>query len=324
MRLGCMAMVVILGPSIGLADPASESPAHVRLDAKATPLLHGQLQISLPQGMKLERTDRVLSTGVKMSWTDEVRGTFEYGNARFELLAFETTASVGTTFRSNVLVDLNSQNVDVKRATIQKLALADQLVGFGVVPKVPPKTADASVLIYAAYLARANGTVQLLAFYLSANELPYARAWAALARRIATSATPGPRTIDLGAGEHKLTRMFHITTPADWMITMQTGTETGPLVVYQLGQVVPLGTKGPSCVLTFDNDDANEPRGTISGRILGTDITWSESADGDGPMTQAFATDVWRNYDLLATCRAQDTKQLPAMRKMVESLRAEP
>lgn len=311
MRVGCMAMVVMLGPSIGLAAPVSESPAHVRLDSKATPLLHGQLQIFLPEGMKLERTDRV-------------RGTFEYGNARFELMAFETTASVGTSFRSNVLVDLKTQSVDVKHATIQRLALAEELVGFEVVPKVPRTTADASVLIYAAYLARTNGTVQLFAFYLSANELPYARAWTALARRIATSATPGPRQIDLGAGEHKLDRRFHITTPAGWMITMRTGTETGPLVGYQLDQVVPLGTKGPSCVLTFDNADANEPRGTLSGRILGTDITWSESADVEGPMTQAFAPDVWRNFDLLAMCRAQDADQFPAMRRMVESLRAEP
>src|SRR4051812_45953531 len=106
MRLGCIAMVVILGPSIGLADPPSESAAHVRLETKSTPLLRGQLQIVLPQGMKLESTDRVLSTGAKTSWADEERGTFEYGDARIDLLALETTASVGTTFRSNVLVDL--------------------------------------------------------------------------------------------------------------------------------------------------------------------------------------------------------------------------
>jgi hypothetical protein len=329
MRLTCAAVVavLVLGTSVGVADRTSESPAHLRLGSRPRSLLGGQLAFALPADMKITEPDKPLSTGVLPASEDEVRATLEHENARFVLMAYETNASVGTKFRSGVLADLRAQGIDVTGAKIQKLALPDQLLGFEVVPKLPRTTLDASVLVYAAYIATVDGTVQLLAFYISTDALPFARAWTGLARKIATSATLGRRRLDTTAGDRRIVRTlvdrtFVITTPAGWMVASQIGTDRDPLAVHQLRQIVPLGEKASTCALRIGRAQAAEA-GTISGTILNTKVMWNELSDVGGPSTHTTAQQAWRDYDLDVTCRAPDQEQLPALRTMVESLRAE-
>ena len=325
MRLVCAIALGLLS-SVGFADRISQSPVHLKLSTTTTRVLGGQLEITLPREMQLDQVERLTSLGVKPSWRDEQRRTLELGDSRLVMIAYETYASIGADFRAAVSADLGTQGVDPARATIQKLVLARPLVGFEVVPRLPRSSLDAHVLIYAAYIGRVDGTVQVVAFYLSRSALPYTLPWTSLCRRIVNSATVGPHPIDQTAGDRRLGGMLIVTTPAGWATSMQIGAGAGPVAVHQLHQVAPLGTKPLSCVLQLGGE--HEARANVatriaslSGKLLNRAITWSEWSDSEGTVTEVAAERAWKGLPVLIRCRAPEMRQLPPTRKVIETLR---
>jgi hypothetical protein len=242
------------------------------------------------------------------------------------MLAFETYSAMGKTFRSDVAVDLQSQGVRASR--IRKLALRAPLAGFEVVPKIPKSSLDASTFIYGAYIGARDGTVQVLAFYLSRGALPHARPWTSLARRIARSVTPGKSPIELDAGEKRLSRVFRIVTPAGWTSTTQLGAKIDPVAIFQLRRVAPsLLTRAPSCALQLSGTGKVPPAtstatATFASNVLGQDVTWTAWKDASGAtMTTTLERVVWHSLPLHISCTAPEREQLDEMRDMIGTLR---
>jgi len=324
MRLAIPATVVLTLYSAAAADTHPVSPAQLKLQGHATQILGGQLELALPSPMKLDVVERSLSSHVTASPRDEVKGSFEFVGARFTMMAFETYASTGSNFRASVISDLPTQGVDVERARIKKLPLRNPLVGFEVIPKLPKSSLDANVLIYAAYVARANGTVQVLAFYLSSEALPFALAWTSLARRVVTSVAPGRNPIDLKAGDTAFGRYFVITRPDGWTTSFRTGTDDGPIAVFQLSEVAPLTSSSASCALQLGAQsalDGDEKQTGAETNVLGVKVRWTESEDSVGATTTTTIDNAWRSFGLVITCSAPNQDQLAGLRQMIGTIR---
>ena len=321
----CAALILALC-SAASAGPRPASPAQLKLQNKGTQILGGQLEVLLPVEMNIETVERTAVTDAKPSWRDQVKASVELDGARFTMMAFETYASMGNNFAAEVAADLRLQGVDVARAKTTKLALSKPIVGFEVIPKLPKSSLDAHVLIYAAYVGRTGGTVQVLAFYISTDALPYALAWTKLARRIMSTVARGRNPIDLKAGERMLGRHFSITTPEAWVSSIELGTDSGPIAILQLREVAPLTSKSASCALQLRRQEGAPKDGPIqsvatTSTVLGVPVRWTDGEDATGFTTTTAIENAWRSIALEITCTVPTKDQLARVREMIGTLR---
>jgi hypothetical protein len=266
---------------------------------------------------------------------DQQRFALQLDDVRLVMVVYETYGTVGADFKKGIIADLKTQGDNLKAATMHELNVTKRLVAYEVLPKIPKTSFDANNLVYVAYIGNPNATVEVLAFYLPPEALPYSGPWIALARRISSSVVVGKSPVKgAGAasshvfverepGNHRLTYLV-MTTPEGWAGSHTSSVPTG--INFDLRKLVPLGAEGPSCSL---HRDFHQPRANrapsdavvVTGNLLGETVRWSEWSDSSGTFTDVSVPAGDRLPSVEVSCRANNKVEIAAMRKMIETLR---
>lgn len=315
-------VALLIGSSVALGEPLS-SPAHLKLRSVARPLLGDQIEAVVPVDLQPELVEATNSAGVRPSYREEDRYALELDDVHFTMIAYETYASIGTDFKGGVAADLKTQGENLRGAKLERLPVEQPLIGYEVLPVVPKSSYDARTFVYAAYLANPNATVQVLAFYISPEGLPSAKAWIALSRRISTSVVLGKHPLDGKAGEHRLGDIA-VTTPDGWAGSTQLGPEAAPVIVQQLRKIVPLGKDGPACSLQWGGaltpipPDASTT--SVDAKVLGTNVAWTKWTASGREFARVELPRGSRQSDIVVTCTAPSHDDLDLSTRLFETL----
>ncbi|HEU4733091.1 MAG TPA: hypothetical protein VFT22_34600 [Kofleriaceae bacterium] len=240
-------------------------------------------------------------------------------------------SSSGTDLEASIAADRKAQGQPTRDLHLEPLAVARPLA---VIADLPPPTrgdADAN-LVFRAWVASPDGTVQLLAFYVNpAGATADATSWARLARRIARTLTAGKRTLDTRAAARKLgagAEAVTLATPDGWVVTTQPGPD---FTVHHLRKLVRLGAPAVSCGIYLGDHPSFQHRQsgvdpakiqTSPATLLGTPTTWQTwTADGSRFTTEAMTRHPAGSARLHAWCSADTAPELADLRRMIEAIR---
>ncbi|HEY4239552.1 MAG TPA: hypothetical protein VGM88_07035 [Kofleriaceae bacterium] len=302
-----------------LASTASAAPPS-KLAAAQTQVLGDHLRVSLAAGMKVEpRGHDIMSAD--QSDEDETRAVGDDGAARFVMMAYELYATPGTDFAASIAADAKDTTPG---ATPAALGLKAPLVGFGAAP--PLKTIEDVNLVYFAWIASPDGSVQALAFYLNPDAAKAKDAYIALAKKIAATAVPGKRVVAIKGGPKTLGDVT-LTLPPAWVPSTQQGPD---FVVYHLRKMGPLGQATQTCSIyrggaanwMYRQEEIDEK--TVkkdAAPLLGAPSTWMTWTKGTRSTTEAMGKTPGGGT-MHVFCSADAATDLPALRAMAATITA--
>jgi hypothetical protein len=304
---------------------AAGKPSEIKLSSTTTQLLGDHLRISLPVGMKLEARGHSIMMA-EQSTEDETRGVIDVGKSRFVMLAIELYALKQADFRAGVVADGKTRGIE---APLEALTLAKPLTGFA---SAPPTKGDRDAnIVYAAWIANADDTVQVFAFYANPDGAKDAAEWAALARKAVATLTGGKRALPIKAGDHSLgegSEALVVTLPAAWVDTTQAGPD---FFVFHLRKLGPLATRAPSCGIYVGNHGAyqhlqqevdEKAVSNVAGNLLGAAVQWHVWSDGENATTEAMVPHPKSSETVHVFCNAATVPELTDLRRLVSTLRS--
>ncbi|HET7500776.1 MAG TPA: hypothetical protein VFK02_07230 [Kofleriaceae bacterium] len=293
-------------------------------------LLGGRLGATLPAAMKLEARRRSIMSA-EAAAEDETRAVLDHGAARFVMMTYELFALAGPDLAASIRDDRKAQGQSTRDLRLVPLSLARPLTALADIP--PPTTGDADAnLVYAAWVASPDGTVQYLAFYVNpAGAKTDAASWALLARQIVQRLTAGKRTLDTKAAAHKLgagTETVTVATPDGWIVTTQPGPD---FTVHHLRKLARLGGPAVSCGIYLGDHPSFQHRQsgidaakvkTSPATLFRAATTWQTwSADGSRFTSEAMTRHPGGSATVHAWCSADTEPELTDLRKIIETIR---
>jgi hypothetical protein len=308
-------------PSI--ADRDGEISA-LPFEAVSTPLLSGQLRVSLPVGMT--REDAPLDTqkaAVPRITRDSARFVLNIQGVRFVLVAFDTYSIAGTNFPADITADLKKQNVRIQRSPKQ-LVDVKQIVAYEVIPKLPK--ASATPLVYATYTKNSDDRIHVLAFYVDGDGVSRIGDWIRLARRISISLTLGPHSDQTARRDHPLgDRHNPILLPLDdgWVV------RSSPLVdgfVYRIRKLTNIRVRGSYCDLLLGDalvsqEGLEGDRITkLAGAINGVSISWRIWPNDDAVVAETIVPNLLGTLGARISCVAKDDGESANLIRMIERI----
>jgi len=312
-----------------LQPAVAASPADLPLTQQVQ-LLGGRLEATLPAAMKLAARGHHIMAA-EASDQHETRAILDLGPARFVMMAYELFAVIGRDFPAAILADKQAQGEPTDTFRLEPLPVTAEFTVIAEIPTATSSDADAN-LIYSAWIGHADGTVQLLAFYVNPAGAHDAARWTQLARAIAQSLQPGPRALNLLAGEHTFglapaTVTVTVTTPDGWTASIQPGPD---FAIYHLHKLAVLGTPAVSCGIYLGRHGSYQfkqhgidPASVKSspGKLFGAETTWlTWTADGSRHATEVMLMHPSGAAMLHAFCSADTEAELTDLRNIIETI----
>ncbi|MBN1770822.1 MAG: hypothetical protein JXB32_06170 [Deltaproteobacteria bacterium] len=245
-------------------------------------LLGGRLTVRGPQGSRLlaRPADAVATPGTVEK---ETRVSWEEGNERFDLTAWELFRSAGErpTSRVRAEVELRNAGSDIAWCVEPLPRAAGGLRAYALVPD--RLSGDGSSLPVLSVLAvHPDGLVQELRWFVGPAQVSDAAGCIALARRAAATLATGPRRIPREAGAQRLdafsqTKQLEVLLPADYVHTPQ---PDGDIAVHRIEPILPLGEPGASLSLYLGDNPAQPAEGwggsidRSKAPLLGEEVEW--------------------------------------------------
>lgn len=328
MKLALVVLAAACGASPaspGPRAPAATSPAPTAPAQAAggvrVPLLDGRLTVELPAGMRLEPRAHDLMAA-EASGEDETRAVTDVGDVRFVMMTYELYLTAGGDLPAAAAAEEKAENEPSGK--LEPLAVARPLVAYAEVPAPGQPVEDAN-LVLSVWVASADHTVQLVAFYVNPAGAADLARWTALARRIAGTLAAGPRKLDLAAGDRKLGDLT-IRVPSGWTLATQPGPD---FAVYHLRALGTLGGAASSTCSVYVGDYPSyqyEQAGidaakvaSSPGTLLGASVEWKTWSTPDASMTEAMAPHGGEKVHVF--CAAKSETDLAALRSIAETLR---
>ncbi len=112
--------------------------------------------------------------------------TFDWGTARLYLKVYPTKLVADAGFKKAIVDDLSKQAPRIAGSRVEPLVLAKPLVGYAVIPRTPAREDE---LVYAAYIASDDDSVDLLVFYVDVGGVADQTAWIDVAKGIVAATT---------------------------------------------------------------------------------------------------------------------------------------
>ncbi|MFO0744494.1 MAG: hypothetical protein U1F43_02330 [Myxococcota bacterium] len=315
-------------------DPLTRAaaPADPALAAARTPLLGGRLSVRLAEGMKVEARGHSLMAA-DAAQEDETRAVVDKGDVRLVMMVWELYTRAGDDFAAAVKADLAAGGMAAPPA-LETPTVAAPLSALAVTPPPPSPPRDGNV-IYEAYVKQADGTVELIAFYVSPEGLQDAARWVALARAVVGTLEAGKRALALGGGEVAFAGAgkdkLVLTLPPGFV----TATQDGPdFSVYRIRQVVTLGQPQPLCGIylgghpSYQHSQRDIPADkvtTVMGVLIGVATAWHQWGDGGGTTTEAMVDHPLQpSLRVHAFCAAPTVAERDRLQQLVSTLRVVP
>lgn len=309
----------------------ADAKPDLKLSTTRTPVLGDHLSLLLPATIKMEQR-RPSIMAAEASQEDETRGVFDSGSSRLVFMAYELYATPTSDFKAAVTRDVAQVGDAAKSAVVTPITLPAPLTGFAA--KLAPDGKQGANLIYIAYVASADHSVQQLAFYLNPQGMADVASYQAAAEAIVKSIVPGKRKIELAARDHKFrgagTDKLVISAPANITSSSQDGPDFS---VYRLREVAELGAASPSCGIYLGGHPSYQHKQVgiadsavknIPGKLLGQSITWHAWSQATNMIEAMVDHPKQKGLVVHVFCSADKPARLDDMRKMAETLRVEP
>jgi hypothetical protein len=192
---------------------------------------------------------------------------------------------------------------------------------------------DEANLMYIAFVASADHSAQMIAFYVNRFGVADLAGFRALAQEMVKSIAAGKRLLSVAARDHKFrgagSDKLVISAPAGFASSTQDGPDFS---VYHLRQVADLGTIAPSCGIylggypSYQHEQAGIDSAKVEnvpGRLLGTSATWRSWKNGSMLTIEAMAPYPKQDLIVHMFCSATKASELDELRMMAETLRVE-
>jgi hypothetical protein len=239
-------------------------------------------------------------------------------------MAYEVFALAGADFEA-AGKKLLTTDID-PHGTVAALTLPGGLRALTVAPAALDTSGEA-VFVLGVLVAHADGTAQILSFYVNPAAAKDGAGCSELARRLAATLAPGPRLLDRAAGARALPTFsagetLEITVGADWLVTMEEGPD---FLVHHLRKLSPLGAPTPSIGVYYGDHPSFNPDPAArkeKGALLGHPVEWyAWRADGVEHLQALAVYPGSGSMALHIFITAPDAATLAEARKAVETLR---
>ncbi len=263
-----------------------------------TELLGGRLQIRMPEKARVEgRPHGIMAAPEAVA--EETRVVLDAGDERLVLMAWELFATSGGDLAKAVTAEVAKWGDLAQGAKVEPLPVPKPLKAAWLAVPGKHNLSREAILVLAAYVESADGTVQMLAFYVNpagAKDLP---GCTALAQSVAQTVGAGAKRLDLAAGRKRFPGagnkdFLALDVPAGFVATTQQGPDFS---VYRLRRVSALGEPGASIGIYLGGHpsyqhkqarDENIKFSTAKGKLLGQDVEWHTWNQGPITTTEAI------------------------------------
>lgn len=299
-----------------------------------TDLLGGRLQITMPEKARVEARGRSIMAAPE-AVSEETRVVLDAGKERLVLMTWELFARSGGDLSKAVQADVANWGAQGKSAKVEPLSVPKPLKGAQIAIPGSHDTSKEAILILAAYIESADGTVQMLAFYTNPDGAKDLAGCTALAQKLAGTVSAGKKGLDLAAGSRKFPgasdRDFLVLqVPEGFVATTQQGPDFS---VYRLRKVGILGEPGSALGIYVGGHpsyqhrqagDGNAKFTTAKGKLLGSEIEWHTWSQGTATTTETILPyPETRGLFLHLFLTATKEADLAALRAVIETLKVE-
>jgi len=299
----------------------------------ATDLLGDRLRIRMPKNAKVEARGRSIMAALEAA-TEETRVVLNAGKERLVLMAWEMFALAGGDLAKAVRADIATWGDQAKGVQVEPLVVPKPLADARLVLPAGHDSKREAVLLQSAYVESADGTVQMLAFYVNPAGAKDLAGCTALAKKLMGTLTAGDKKLDLAAGP----RRFPVAGDKDFLVLevpagFVASTQTGPdFSVYRLRRVVVMGKPGSSVGIYLGghpsyqhNQSGGGAKPALSkGKLLGREIEWHNWSRGALTTSEAILPLPGSSglflHAFLTAVKAAD---LAALQTVIESLKIE-
>jgi hypothetical protein len=307
---------VLLLLAVAACSAASEDVCRAPL-TKDMDLLGAHLTMRVPSQVRIEQRQRSIMAAPE-SQQEETGAVIGSSGSEMIFVVQELFATPPGDFEGAVRKDLGNDPVKVQRAELQQ-----PLKGFAFFPAAPQAQAN---LLWGAYIAHPDGTVQRIAFYGDRPQAQLPEECPSQARRMAATLRPGSRRLSLTGGRAKFGNRFGLQLPPGYVTSEQRGPD---FIVYKVKKIAALGTKPATLGLYVGNFPSyHETSGKVIPVILfGKSSQWHEARTPGAMNADALVVlsdTVQGNSHLREYAhvfiRAQEAKELEELEKAAATL----
>ncbi|NMB76441.1 MAG: hypothetical protein GYA21_15090 [Myxococcales bacterium] len=265
---------------------------------QVTELLGGRLQVRMPEKARVEGRQHSIMAAPE-ALTEETRVVLDAGNERLVLMAWELFATSGGDLAKAVAADVAKWGDMAQGAKVEPLPVPKPLQDARLAIPGKHDLSREAILVLAAYVESADGTVQMLAFYVNPAGAKDLGGCTALAKSVAQTIGAGAKRLDLSAGKKRFAGagdkdFLALDVPAGFVATTQQGPDFS---VYRLRRVSVLGEPGASIGIylgghpSYQHKQARDEKlefSTAKGKLLGQEVEWHTWSRGPAATTEAI------------------------------------
>jgi len=299
----------------------------------ATDLLGGRLRIRMPKNAKVEMRGHSIMAAPE-ALTEETRVMLDAGKERLVLMAWEMFALAGDDLAKAVLADIARSGEEAKGSRVEPLVVPKPLADAVLVFPAGHDPKREAVLLLSAYVESADGTVQLLAFYVNPAGAKDMAGCTALAKKLAGTLTAGEKKLNLAAGPRRFPGagdkdFLVLEVPAGFVASTQTGPDFS---VYRLRKVVVMGQPGSAVGIYLGghpsyqhNQSGGGAKPALSkGKLLKQEVEWHNWSRGKLTTSEAILPMPGSGGLFLHTfLTAVKPADLAVLKTVIESLKIE-
>jgi hypothetical protein len=291
--------------------------------AKAIEVLDSRLSMRVPAQATIQPHQGSIMAAPESS-QEETRIVIESGASRMVVMVWELFATTGPDFEKAVRADLSHDPI-----TVERFAFQPPLRGYAFFPSSPQAAAN---LIWGAYLAQADGTVERIAFYRDRPGAQLRAKCTAKAKEMASSLAPGRRNLQLNGGDSRLGAVsrgmdLFVTLPAGYVTTIKNGID---FTVYKAIKIRSLGVPGAVLAIYIGGHPSFVPKAQKSGSatLFGKKTDWYDSPPGseivgtDALVPLPFESGEQLYAHVFAACST--ATELPELKKIAGTVSLKP
>jgi len=263
-----MSLLVITATAAGAEQPPYACALPL---GKSMDLLDGRLTLRVPTPAKVQQR-QVSFMAAPESLQEETQVVIESGDSHLSFTAWELFVTAPADLEKAVRQELQRDPL-----TIQSRSLPSGLRLIEFFPNAPQANAN---LIWGAYVANSDGTLQSIAFYGDGPQAKLPPSCLSTVKGMAESLALGKRALNLKGGAITVGGQLTVNLPPSYGTSIQNGMD---FTVYKLKKVVPLGNSGGSVGLYLGGHPSFDGQGQPGGKatLLGKPAEWLDQSNAN-------------------------------------------
>jgi hypothetical protein len=263
-----MSLLVITATAAGVEQPPYVCALPL---GKSLDLLDGRLTLRVPAPAKVQQRQKSFMAAPE-SLQEETRVVIESGDSHLSFTVWELFATAPADLEKAVRQELQRDPL-----TIQSRSVPSGLRLVEFFPNAPQANAN---LIWGAYVANSDGTLQRIAFYGDGPQAKLPPSCLSTVKAMAESLALGKRALNLKGGATTVGGQLTVNLPPSYTTSIQNGID---FTVYKLKKVVPLGNPSGSIGLYLGGHPSFNGQGQTGGKatLLGKPAEWLDQSNAN-------------------------------------------